>query len=89
MWTIYKGLKWLDYINLSLNETELSIRKAKYDLSSDVNLTLHEQTHLFRHNLYDYSRTDFYLLTIFHIIASFNWLYLRVNLFKNFTLFRR
>jgi hypothetical protein len=64
----HKGLKWLDYINLSinvsLNETELAIRKARYDLNFAVHFMFHEQSSLFR-KTYDYSNRDLCLFKDF------------------------
>jgi hypothetical protein len=64
----HKGLDWLQHlnvgINVSLNETELSIRKAKYDLNFAMHLIFHEEWSIFR-DLYEYPNRDWCLFKDF------------------------
>jgi hypothetical protein len=64
----HKGLDWLQNLNLgvnvSLNETELNIRGANYNLNYAVHLIFHEEWSIFR-DIYEYSNEDLCLFKDF------------------------
>jgi hypothetical protein len=64
----HKGLNWLKHLNLginvSLNETELNIRHAKYDLKYAMHVIFHEEYSIFR-DIYEYPNEDLCLFKDF------------------------
>jgi len=64
----HKGLDWLQYLNLgiyvSLNETELNIRGANYNLNYAVHIIFHEVWSIFR-DIYEYPNQDLCLFKDF------------------------